>query len=143
MTVIAEPLLREAGLRVTKPRAAVLGVVQAQPHVDSATVYDLVRAALPDVSRQAVFDALNTFAAVGIVRRIEPAGSPARYELRIGDNHHHLVCRRCGVVSDVDCAVGAAPCLTADDQSGFVVDEAEVIYWGRCADCATPTDLTT
>lgn len=139
MTVIAEPLLREAGLRVTKPRAAVLAAVYERPHTDCATVYEIVRAQLPSVSRQAVYDCLNTFSESGIVRRIEPAGSPARYELRIGDNHHHLVCRGCGAVSDVDCAVGAAPCLTAaDDRSGFVVDEAEVIYWGHCSACATP-----
>lgn len=132
----AEPILRGAGLRVTKPRAAVLAVVHERPHIDCATVYEVVRAQLPSVSRQAVYDCLNTFTETGILRRIEPAGSPARYELRIGDNHHHLVCRGCGGVSDVDCAVGATPCLTAPDDSGFVVDEAEVIYWGRCATCA-------
>lgn len=138
MPITSEPLLREAGLRVTRPRTAVLEAVGEQPHVDCATVYNVVRAALPSVSRQAVFDALNTFADVGIVRRIEPAGSPARYELRRGDNHHHLVCRGCGAVADVDCVVGAAPCLTAEDQSGFVIDEAEVIYWGLCSACRTP-----
>lgn len=138
MTV--EPLLRGAGLRVTKPRAAVLAAVHERPHTDCATIYANVRAQLPNVSKQAVYDCLNTFAESGIVRRIEPAGSPARYELRIGDNHHHLVCRGCGAVSDVDCVVGAAPCLTAGDghHSGFVVDEAEVIYWGRCSACAHP-----
>lgn len=141
MSITAEPLLRGAGLRVTKPRAAVLAAVSDRPHTDSATVYEVVRGQLPGVSRQAVYDCLNTFTESGIVRRIEPAGSPARYELRIGDNHHHLVCRGCGAVSDVDCAVGAAPCLTAvdDHHSGFVVDEAEVIYWGRCSAC-TPAD---
>lgn len=138
MTTAAEPLLRDAGLRVTRPRAAVLAAVQEQPHVDCATVYDVVRSSLPSVSRQAVFDCLNTFTEVGIVRRIEPAGSPARYELRHGDNHHHLVCRECGAVADVDCAVGAAPCLLPADESGFAVDEAEVIYWGRCSACRNP-----
>lgn len=138
MPTTAEPLLRDAGLRVTRPRTAVLAAVQDHPHVDCATVYDVVRAVLPGVSRQVVFDCLNTFTEIGIVRRIEPAGSPARYELRHGDNHHHLVCRGCGAVADVDCVVGAAPCMTADDQSGFVIDEAEVIYWGRCSTCRTP-----
>lgn len=137
VATIAEPLLREAGLRVTRPRAAVLAAVHDRPHADCAAVYDVVRAVLPTVSRQAVYDCLNTFAEAGIVRRIEPAGSPARYELRIDDNHHHLVCRDCGAVSDVDCAVGVAPCLTPSDESGFVVDEAEVIYWGRCSACTT------
>jgi Fe2+ or Zn2+ uptake regulation protein len=137
--------LRAAGLRVTRPRAAVLRAVRDQPHADARALVDQVRHELPAVSRQAIFDCLNTFAELGLLRRIQPAGSPARYELRVGDNHHHLVCRECGAVSDVDCSVGAAPCLEpaldaaalGPQAGGFVVDEAEVIYWGRCARCAS------
>nr|WP_281370091.1 Fur family transcriptional regulator [Naumannella cuiyingiana] len=128
--------MRSAGLRVTKPRMAVLEAVSRRPHADSGVIVGAVREELPAVSRQAVFDCLNTFAMTGIVRRIEPAGSAARYELRVGDNHHHLICRICGAIADVDCAVGEAPCLTASDAHGFEIDEAEVVYWGRCADCA-------
>jgi Fe2+ or Zn2+ uptake regulation protein len=130
--------LRIAGLRVTRPRVAVLQAVHAHPHADTETIFGAVRSGLPEVSRQTVYDVLNALAAVGLVRRIQPSGSVARYESRVGDNHHHVVCRSCGVIADVDCAVGEAPCLTASDDNGFVLDEAEVIYWGVCPDCSTP-----
>lgn len=130
-----------ADLRVTRPRVAVLEVVDANPHADTETIFSAVRMALPDVSRQAVYDALNALTAVGLVRRIQPLGMVARYESRVGDNHHHVVCRSCGTIADVDCAVGEAPCLTPSDDDnvldGFVLDEAEVIYWGLCAECST------
>jgi Fe2+ or Zn2+ uptake regulation protein len=133
--------LRMADLRVTRPRVAVLEAVDARPHADTETIFSAVRIGLPDVSRQAVYDVLNALTAVGLVRRIQPLGSVARYESRVGDNHHHLVCRSCGTITDIDCAVGEAPCLTpADDNNvldGFVLDEAEVIYWGFCPDCST------
>jgi Fur family transcriptional regulator, stress-responsive regulator len=133
--------LRAADLRVTRPRVAVLEVVHAHPHADTDTIYSAVRVGLPDVSRQAVYDVLNALTAAGLVRRIQPLGSVARYESRVGDNHHHVVCRSCGVIADVDCAVGDAPCLTPADPDnvldGFVLDEAEVIYWGFCPDCST------
>jgi Fur family transcriptional regulator, stress-responsive regulator len=128
--------LRAADLRVTRPRVAVLEAVHAHPHADTETIFGAVRSSLPDVSRQAVYDVLNALTAVGMVRRIQPSGSVARYESRVGDNHHHVVCRSCGVIADVDCAVGDAPCLTASDDNGFVLDEAEVIYWGLCPDCS-------
>lgn len=129
--------LRGAGLRVTRPRLAVLDAVRAHPHADTDTIIGAVRASLPDVSHQAVYDSLNTLTEASLVRRIKPAGSVARYETRTGDNHHHVVCRGCGSIADVDCAVGHAPCLTASDDHGFVIDEAEVIYWGTCPSCAT------
>jgi Fur family ferric uptake transcriptional regulator len=133
--------LRMADLRVTRPRIAVLEVVDAHPHADTDTIFSAVRAVLPDVSRQAVYDVLNAVTAAGLVRRIQPSGSVARYESRVGDNHHHVVCRSCGVIADIDCAVGEAPCLTPADVDnvldGFVLDEAEVIYWGNCPDCST------
>jgi Fur family transcriptional regulator, stress-responsive regulator len=129
--------LRIADLRVTRPRVAVLEAVHANPHADTETILEAVRAGLPDVSRQAVYDVLNALTTAGLVRRIQPSGSVARYESRVGDNHHHVVCRSCGVIADVDCAVGDAPCLTASDDNGFVLDEAEVIYWGLCPDCST------
>ena len=128
--------LRAADLRVTRPRVAVLEAVQANPHADTDTVLSAVRSAHPEVSRQAVYDVLAVLTAAGLVRRIQPSGSVARYEARVGDNHHHVVCRLCGNIGDVDCAVGDAPCLTAGDDSGFSVDEAEVIFWGLCPDCA-------
>jgi Fe2+ or Zn2+ uptake regulation protein len=131
--------LRAADLRVTRPRLAVLEAVHAHPHADTETIFGSVRAALPDVSRQAVYDVLAALTAVGLVRRIQPSGSVARYESRVGDNHHHVVCRNCGVIADVDCAVGEAPCLSPSDDGaldGFVLDEAEVIYWGLCPDCS-------
>ncbi len=129
-------LLRERSLRVTGPRLAVLEAVHEHPHADTDTVIGATRTALGSVSHQAVYDVLRVLTDVGLVRRIQPAGATARYEARVGDNHHHLVCRSCGDIVDVDCAVGAAPCLTAEDDHGFVVDEAEVVYWGTCPDCA-------
>jgi len=126
-----------ADLRVTRPRLAVLEAVHGNPHADTETIFEAVRVFLPAVSRQAVYDVLHAFTAAGLVRRIQPSGSVARYEARVGDNHHHVVCRSCGVIVDVDCAVGDAPCLTASDNNGFVLDEAEVIYWGLCPDCST------
>ncbi|WP_156656170.1 Fur family transcriptional regulator [Mycobacterium sp. 852002-51971_SCH5477799-a] len=133
--------LRMADLRVTRPRVAVLEVVDANPHADTETIFSAVRVGLPDVSRQAVYDVLNALTTVGLVRRIQPLGMVARYESRVGDNHHHVVCRSCGIIADIDCAVGDAPCLTPSDDDnvldGFVLDEAEVIYWGLCAECST------
>ena len=133
--------LRMADLRVTRPRIAVLEAVHANAHADTETIFTAVREGLPDVSRQAVYDVLNALTAVGLVRRIQPLGLVARYESRVGDNHHHVVCRSCGIIADVDCAVGEAPCLTPSDDhdvlDGFVLDEAEVIYWGMCPDCST------
>jgi len=130
-------VLRSAALRVTRPRMAVLHAVGRHPHADTELIINATRELVPDVSRQTVYDALNALAATGLVRRIQPAGSVARYETRVGDNHHHVVCRNCGVIADVDCAVGEAPCLTASDDLGFEVDEAEVIYWGICPACST------
>lgn len=131
-----QQLLRGVELRVTRPRVAVLGAVYAHPHADTDSLIGAVRNDLPDVSHQAVYDSLHTLTAAGLVRRIQPLGSVARYESRVGDNHHHVVCRNCGAIADVDCAVGHAPCLHASDDHGFVIDEAEVIYWGLCSDCA-------
>ncbi len=131
-----QQLLRGSELRVTRPRVAVLQAVYAHPHADTDSLIGAVRNDLPDVSHQAVYDSLNTLTAAGLVRRIQPLGSVARYESRVGDNHHHVVCRNCGAIADVDCAVGHAPCLHASDDHGFVIDEAEVIYWGLCSDCA-------
>jgi len=113
----------------------VLSAVYANPHADTETITRAARAHVPDVSHQTVYDALSALTGAGLVRRIQPAGSVARYESRVGDNHHHVVCRACGAVADVDCAVGEAPCLDASDDQGFVIDEAEVIYWGWCPDC--------
>jgi Fur family ferric uptake transcriptional regulator len=132
-----ERLLRDSALRVTRPRVAVLAAVHEHPHADTDAIKDAARREFGDVSHQAVYDVLRTLTDVGLVRRIQPAGSVARYEVRVGDNHHHLVCRSCGAISDVDCAVGESPCLTASDDVGYVIDEAEVIYWGRCPACAT------
>jgi len=134
-----EHALRGAGLRVTRPRVAVLGAVRASPHADTESVIAAVRRALPDVSHQAVYDSLHAMTAAGLVRRIQPSGSVARYETRVGDNHHHVVCRSCGAIADVDCATGTAPCLDPSDDSGFTVDEAEVVFWGRCPACAATT----
>jgi Fe2+ or Zn2+ uptake regulation protein len=131
-----QELLRGAALRVTRPRVAVLTAVYAHPHADTDSLIGAVRNDLPEVSHQAVYDSLHTLTAAGLVRRIQPLGSVARYESRVGDNHHHAVCRSCGAIADVDCAVGHAPCLTASEDHGFVIDEAEVIYWGLCFDCA-------
>jgi len=131
-----ERMLRGAALRVTRPRVAVLSAVHALPHADTDTILGAVRRDLADVSHQAIYDVLKVLTTAQLVRRIQPAGHVARYESRVGDNHHHVVCRSCGVIADADCAVGAAPCLTASDDHGFTIDEAEVIYWGQCADCA-------
>jgi Fur family ferric uptake transcriptional regulator len=132
-------MLRGVALRVTRPRVAVLSAVHAHPHADTDSILGVVRAGLGGVSHQAVYDVLRALTAAGLLRRIEPPGSVARYEARVGDNHHHVVCRSCGVIADVDCAVGTAPCLTASDDHGFVIDEAEVIYWGVCSSCSTAT----
>jgi Fe2+ or Zn2+ uptake regulation protein len=129
-------MLRGAALRVTRPRVAVLSAVHTHPHADTDAILAAVRTDLPEVSHQAVYDSLHTFTTARLVRRIQPSGSVARYESRVGDNHHHVVCRSCGHVADVDCAVGEAPCLTASDGGGFAIDEAEVVYWGRCAGCS-------
>lgn len=130
-----ERMLRGAGLRVTRPRVAVLSAVHGHPHADTDSIIGLVRAELGEVSHQAVYDVLRALTSAGLVRRIQPAGSVVRYESRVGDNHHHVVCRSCGAIADVDCAVGDAPCLTAADDGGFEIDEAEVVYWGRCPRC--------
>lgn len=124
-------------MRVTRPRVAVLGAVHTHPHADTDTIIRAVREELPDVSHQAVYDSLHALTAARLVRRIQPSGSVARYESRVGDNHHHVVCRSCGAIADVDCAVGAAPCLTASDDHGFSIDEAEVVYWGLRPECST------
>ena len=129
-------LLREHGLHVTAQRLAVLRAVGEHPHGTADDIDRAVRTRLGAVSRQAVYDALSVLSERGVLRRIQPAGSPARYEDRVGDNHHHVICRTCGNVADVDCAVGETPCLTAADSSGYEIDEAEVIYWGRCPQCA-------
>ncbi|WP_216908774.1 transcriptional repressor [Nocardia sp. NBC_01377] len=132
--------LRAAALRVTQPRIAVLDAVRTHPHADTDTIYGVVRTALTGVSRQAVYDVLHALTAAGLVRRIQPSGSSARYESRVGDNHHHLICRSCGLIVDVDRAVGDTPCLNAADDNGFEgfqLDEAEVIYWGLCPGCTT------
>ena len=128
--------LRSVGLRVTAPRLAVLTALAAgAPHSSVDAVVSAVREHLGDGSAQTVYNVLRTFTHVGLVRRIEPAGRPGLYELRVGDNHHHIVCRRCDAIADVDCAIGDTPCLTAADDSGYEIDEAEVIYWGRCPEC--------
>jgi Fur family ferric uptake transcriptional regulator len=133
-----EHLLRGAALRVTRPRVAVLTAVYEHPHADTESIIGVVREDLSEVSHQAVYDVLRALTDAGLVRRIQPSGSVARYESRVGDNHHHIVCRSCGVVADVDCAVGTAPCLTASEDHGFAIDEAEVVYWGLCPGCSTP-----
>ncbi len=132
-----QQMLREADMRVTRPRVAVLHAVHTHPHADTDTVIRAVREELPDVSHQAVYDSLHALTAARLVRRIQPSGSVARYESRVGDNHHHVVCRSCGAIADVDCAAGSAPCLAASDDHGFEIDEAEVIYWGLCPECST------
>jgi Fe2+ or Zn2+ uptake regulation protein len=128
-------MLRGASLRVTRPRLAVLAAVHDHPHADTDSIIGVVRENLGEVSHQAVYDVLRALTASGLVRRIQPPGSVARYEARVGDNHHHVVCRTCGAIADVDCAVGYTPCLTAVDDAGYEIDEAEVIYWGRCPEC--------
>lgn len=136
-TLDVEQLLRGAALRVTRPRVAVLTAVYEHPHADTDWIIGVVREDLGAVSHQAVYDVLRALTYRGLVRRIQPSGSVARYESRVGDNHHHVVCRSCGSLADVDCAVGDAPCLTASDDHGFSIDEAEVIYWGLCLECST------
>jgi len=130
-----ESLLREADLRVTRPRLAALTAVHEHPHADTNTIIDAVGEDLGEVSVQAVYDVLRALTDAGLLRRIQPAGSVARYEARVDDNHHHVICRSCGAIADVDCATGTTPCLTASDDHGFAIDEAEVIYWGRCPEC--------
>ena len=133
----ADQLLREHGLQVTAQRLAILRAVSSRPHATADELIDGVRAIIGAVSRQAVYDTLNLLVERSLVRRIQPAGSAARYEDRVGDNHHHLICRGCGKTFDIDCALGDAPCLVADDDHGFEIDEAEVIFWGRCPSCRT------
>jgi Fur family ferric uptake transcriptional regulator len=130
-----DALLRRHGLQVTAQRLAVLRGVSERPHSTADDICNVVRAEIGAISRQAVYDALAALTDQGLLRRIQPAGSSARYEDRVGDNHHHLICRTCSRMLDVDCAVGDTPCLTAADDSGYEVDEAEVIYWGRCPEC--------
>jgi Fur family transcriptional regulator, stress-responsive regulator len=135
-------MLRQHGLQVTAQRVAVLRAVTGNPHSTADDIDKVVRADLGAVSRQAVYDALGALTERGLLRRIQPAGSPARYEDRVGDNHHHVICRACGRTADVDCAVGYTPCLTAADDLSYEIDEAEVIYWGRCPDCVPATGGT-
>jgi Fur family ferric uptake transcriptional regulator len=132
-------LLRQRGLRVTAQRLAVLRAVSTAPHATADAVAETARGEIGSISVQAVYDALATLTETGLLRRVQPAGSPARYEDRVGDNHHHLICRACDRMVDVDCAVGDAPCLTAGDARGYEIDEAEIIYWGRCPDCVAAT----
>lgn len=135
-------LLRSHGLHVTAQRLAILRAVSDRPHSTADDVDVVVRSEIGAISRQAVYDSLTVFTDKGLVRRIQPAGSPGRYEVRVGDNHHHLICRSCNRMVDVDCAVGYRPCLTAADSAGYEIDEAEVIYWGRCPDCVTDDEPT-
>ena len=135
MPIDPADLLRQRGIQVTAQRLAVLRAVADQPHITADVVAEAVRTEIGAISIQSVYDALSVLAAEGLIRRIQPAGSPARFEDRVGDNHHHLICRICGRTVDVDCAVGFAPCLTAVDDKGYEIDEAEVAYWGRCPDC--------
>lgn len=135
MTTDPAILLRQNGLQVTAQRVAVLNAVSANPHATADTVISGVRSTIGTISKQAVYDALSVLSEKGLIRRIQPAGSPALYENRVGDNHHHVICRNCGHTADVDCAVGETPCLSAADDCGFEIDEAEVIYWGICPEC--------
>jgi len=135
-------MLRASALRVTRPRLAVLTAVHEHPHADTDAIIAATRRELGDVSHQAVYDGRRALTDKGLLRRIQPPGSVARYEARVGDNHHHVVCRSCGAIADVDCAVGETPCLTASDDQGFAIDEAEVVYWGRCPDCAGAVSST-
>ncbi|GAA2552159.1 Fur family transcriptional regulator [Winogradskya consettensis] len=137
MTSDFEAQLRAVSLRVTRPRLAVLTALRDHPHIDTDTTIALVRGEHPAISHQAVYDVLRALTDAGLVRRIQPTGATARYESRVGDNHHHVVCRSCGAIADVECAAGHAPCLTASNDQGFVIDEAEVVYWGTCPGCAT------
>ena len=137
MTTDSAGLLRERGIQVTAQRLAVVRAVAGEPHITADAVAEAVRTEIGAISLQSVYDTLGLLVAAGLIRRIQPSGSPARFENRVGDNHHHLICRTCGRVVDVDCAVGSAPCLTAADDRGYEIDEAEVAYWGRCPDCVT------
>ncbi len=139
MTGDAEQLLRSHGVQVTAQRLAILQAVADHPHATADQLADAARDIIGSVSRQAVYDSLGTLVEKNLLRRIQPNGSAARYEDRVGDNHHHLVCRSCNVMFDIDCAVGDTPCLTADDDHGFMIDEAEVVYWGFCPTCQTAT----
>ena len=141
--VDSDAVLREHGLRVTAQRRGVLRAVSGRPHSTADDILQVVRDELGGVSHQAVYDVLGALTDKGVLRRIQPAGSSARYETRVGDNHHHLVCRSCGGMSDVDCAVGDTPCLTAADDAAYEIDEAEVTYWGRCPECVGATPATT
>jgi Fe2+ or Zn2+ uptake regulation protein len=141
-TAQLEHRLREADLRITRPRLAVLAAVREHPHADTYSIIDSARAELGTVSRQAIYDVLNALTDAGLLRRIQPSGSVARYESRVGDNHHHIVCRACGAVADVDCAVGISPCLEASQDHGYTIEEAEVIYWGLCGTCSTTKGST-
>ena len=142
MTPTSAELLRQQGIHVTAQRLAVMNAVAAHPHAAADDLLAEVRKDIGSISRQSVYDTLNTLTELGLLRRIQPMGSPARYENRINDNHHHLLCRTCDRVVDIDCAVGARPCLTADDDHGFEIDEAEVIYWGHCPDCRAKRPAT-
>ena len=135
-------LLRQFGIPVTAQRVAVMRAVSDRPHATADAIAEDVRGSIGTISRQAVYDALGMLVRRGLIRRIQPAGSPTLYEDRIGDNHHHVICRSCGKTADVDCATGSAPCLTAADDSGFQIDEAEVIYWGTCPDCLAATRVS-
>jgi Fur family transcriptional regulator, stress-responsive regulator len=135
MATDSAALLRGRGIQVTAQRLAVMRAVAGQPHITADAVAEAVRAAIGAISLQSVYDALGLLVSEGLIRRIQPSGSPARFEDRVGDNHHHLICRECGRMVDVDCAAGAAPCLTPSDGRGYEIDEAEVAYWGRCPDC--------
>ena len=136
-------LLRERGIQVTAQRLAVLRAVTARPHITADAVADIVRTKIGAISLQSVYDALGLLVSEGLIRRIQPSGSPARFEDRVGDNHHHLICRACGRVVDVDCAAGSTPCLTPADDRGYEIDEAEVAYWGRCPDCVEQSRAST
>jgi Fe2+ or Zn2+ uptake regulation protein len=143
--VISDPaeLLRQRGIQVTAQRLAVLRAVSVHPHVTADAVADAVRTEIGAISLQSVYDALSVLVGEGILRRIQPAGSPARFEDRVGDNHHHVICRVCGQMVDIDCAIGSAPCLVAADERGYEIDEAEVVYWGRCPDCLAESRSST
>ena len=140
MSLDPAELLRQQGFKVTAQRLAVLRAVKGRPHLTADDVVEVVRSDIGVVSRRAVYDAVGVLADIGLLRRIQPSGSAARYEDRVGDNHHHLICRSCGQMVDIDCAVGAKPCLTAADDAGYDIDEAEVIYWGRCPTCRQAAD---
>ena len=142
MMIDRAALLRERGIQVTAQRLAVLRAVAGEPHITADAVADVVRTQIGAISLQSVYDALGLLVSEGLIRRIQPSGSPARFEDRVGDNHHHLICRICGRVVDIDCAVGSTPCLTAADDKGYEIDEAEVAYWGRCPECLAQARTT-